>query len=440
MFTGEALVGLAQLTLVTLSGLPVLMILAADGRLDILDPLPLILMPLTWGAVTGLGLTVWAYEPQLVRRIGERLVLAGVLAYLIVGVVAGENLRAWLQALPPAVAARVLRGFAALHTHNPFGVVQYWLQSPIEDTWERACGLEAAGLALAAVCGLRSAGRLQGHFRELHYLPAVDRRQKKRGTPGDQPLTWWAVRRVTRYSGRINLWLAGGFGALYALYLLAGDNWPAWMGRRVFELCDRGGGVAGLTTALVVLSAVPAAYQYGLWDSNTHNRCRRLELLLLTRLDPQDYWAAAAAAAWRRGRGYLAVAVLVWLGGVSGGRLASGAALGGAAAAVLLWSLYFALGFRAFARGLQANGLGLLLTVGLPLAAGILGWAGWPALAALLPPGMVYACQGSHPWSALAGAAAAAAIALVTTRHSLRHADAELRRWYEAHHGRKGAD
>src|SRR6185437_4200635 len=71
LLLAETLVGVTQLGLVTLAGLPVLLLLVADGRLDPLDPLPLLLMPFTWGAITGLGLTVWAYEPRGVRRWGE---------------------------------------------------------------------------------------------------------------------------------------------------------------------------------------------------------------------------------------------------------------------------------------------------------------------------------------------------------------------------------
>ena len=128
---------------------------------------------------------------------------------------------------------------------------------------------------------------------------------------GDRPLSWWAVRRVSEYSGRVNLWLAGGFGVLYALYTVAGPLWPNWTGRRVFMIFDETGGVPVWATALVVLAAVPAAFQYGLWDSNLQERCRRLEVLLVTRLSAFDYWHAAAAAAWRRGRGYFAVALLL---------------------------------------------------------------------------------------------------------------------------------
>jgi hypothetical protein len=438
LLAGEALVGLAQLGLVTLAGLPVLALLVAAGRLDPLDPLPLLVMPFTWGALTGLGLTVWAYEPQGVRRWGERVVMGMVVLYLVVGVLAGEKLRRWLNALPPAWGARVFHGFSGLHTHNPFGVLRFWLEGRVEDAWERACGLQAAALALVALLLARAACRLQAHFHELHYQPARDLSGLARPGVGDRPLTWWAVKRVTRYSGRINLWLAGGFGVLYALYTVAGPHWPAWMGRRVFQICDGAGGPAGLAAALVVLAAVPAAFQYGLWDSSTQDRCRRLELLLLTRLEARDYWNAAAGAAWRRGRGYFAVALILWGGAVAAGQAPARQVAAAVAAGVLLWSLYFALGFRAFARGLQANGLGMLLTVGLPLGAYGLARLGRPLLGALLPPGMVYhAAAGPASLAWLPGPVLVAAVTLAVGRWSLRYCDRELRRWYDRHAGHK---
>lgn len=439
VFAAEALVGLAQLVLVTLSGLPVLVLLAVDGRIDVLDLVPLTVMPCTWGAVTGLGLTVWAYEPLRVRRWGERVALGGVLLYLIVGVLAGENLRRWLDVLPHDVAVSILRGFRGLHLHNPFGALRSWLLGPSELYWENAAWLEGLGLVIAMVCGARGACRLHAHFHELHYQPALDTTGRPRPAVGLRPLTWWAVKRVSHYSGRINRWLAGGFAALYSLYLVAGDQWPAWLGKRIFEICDHSGGPAGITAALAVLAAVPAAFQYGLWDPSAQERCRRLELLLLTRLGSEDYWHAAASAAWRRGRGYLAVAALLWSAMLLGGRAGVSEVLGGAAAAVLLWSLYFALGFRAFAHGRQANGLAMLLTVGLPLAALALAWAGKPAVAVLLPPGMVHGAQARPSWALLAGAAVVAGLTLVAARRALHTADAALRRWYDAHHGHKVA-
>ena len=63
VFLAEALNGLGRLALVTLAGLPALVFLVVVGGLEFEDLGPLLYMPFTWGAVTGLGLTVWAYEP-----------------------------------------------------------------------------------------------------------------------------------------------------------------------------------------------------------------------------------------------------------------------------------------------------------------------------------------------------------------------------------------
>src|SRR5262249_56250597 len=104
----------------------------------------------------------------------------------------------------------------------------------------------------------------------------------------------------------------------------------------------------------------------GLWDSNAQDRCRRLELLLLTDLDATDYWQAAAAAAWQRGRGYFAVAVVLWAALVASGRAGVGQAVAALACGGVLWGLYFALGFQGFAPRAPANNPGICLTVPLP--------------------------------------------------------------------------
>ena len=108
VFIAEACVGLVRLGLVTLSGLPLLLLLIAQGAIYPGDLPALIVLPLIWGAVTGLGLVVWAYEAPEMRRLWERLVMAGVVVYLLVGVVAGENLPSWLAILP----AELSRGLA----------------------------------------------------------------------------------------------------------------------------------------------------------------------------------------------------------------------------------------------------------------------------------------------------------------------------------------
>jgi hypothetical protein len=437
----EALVGLSRLALITFAGLPLLMLLVLREVILLADLPVLVLMPLAWGAVTGLGLTAWAYEPWIVRRWGERVIAGLVVLYLVVGILAAENLKDWLRILPLDVGRNLLVLFAGFHQFNPFGTMKYAMEVEPAQSWPRVLMLVVGGVVLGGILLLRAMFRLHGHFQERHYRPAVDDTGRARGMIGDWPLSWWAVRRVSEYSGRINLWLAGGFGILYAAYLLAGPHWPAWLGRGVFQVFDRMGGVPVLTAALVLLGAVPAAFQYGLWDSHAADRCRRLELLLLTGLHGWDYWEAALAAAWKRGRGYLAVAVVLWLAGLGAAQFTPAQAFMGLCAGVIVWGLYFALGFRAFAAGTQASRWGLFLTVGLPVGTYLLYKAGWPTLAALLPPGSIYqASTASSALAALPGPVLLAIAALWIARWSLRHAEGQLRRWFHLHHGRTTLD
>jgi hypothetical protein len=438
----EALVGLGRFALVTLSGLPILAVLVVTTRLDPLDLLPLLIMPFTWGAICGLGLTWWAYEPLLVRRIAEKITMGGIAFYILFGVLIGENLPMFVAQLPPTAGKLIVDSRDGFHIYNPFALMQTWMESPSLIQWTRMCWVEWWTLVAFACFLVRAGTRLKGHFRERHYSPILDPTERDRGSIGSRPLSWWAVRRVMEYSGRINLWLAAAVGVLFALYTVAGDYWPPYLGRQAFELIkSAAGGIPGLTAGLVVLSAVPAAFQYGLWDSSVQDRCRRLELLLLTELDAFDYWEAAAAAAWRRGRGYFMVAVLLWVAALAAGQTEVGPMLAALAAGVVLWSLYFAVGFWAFSRGLQANGLGALLTIGLPLAAFGLAKGGYVELVPLLPPGCVYGAMteaASWPW--LIGLGATTAAALFIARRSLAACDGNLRAWYDLNHGRKSMD
>jgi hypothetical protein len=438
LLVADATVGLCRLAFVTLAGLPVLLYLVLEGLLLPEDLVPLLVMPFTWGALTGLALVTWAYEHVWLRRWGERVLLLLVLVYLVVGVLAAENLQAWLAGLPDGWDRTAVEAFRTLHAYSPFTVLHDALSQPPEESWPRLVIVEL--LAVGVTVGLlaRSACRLQDHFRDRHYLPVQDVSRRRRPAVGSRPLSWWAVKRVSEFSGRVNLWLAGGFALLYGAYTVAGNTWPPYLGRHVFLIFDEFGGVPAVATALVVLAAVPAAFQYGLWDSNTQDRCRRLELLLLTDLGPEDYWHAATAAAWRRGRGYFLVAVLLWVCLVLSGRAGLGQVLVAAASGVVLWGLYFALGFRAFARGQQANRLGLTLTVGLPLLACWLYWSDLAVLGALVPAGGVYLPTTDSPASTwLPGPTMAALTTLLVGRRTLRHCDADLRRWYDRHHGRK---
>jgi hypothetical protein len=441
VFLGEAAAGVGQLCLVTLSGLPVLLLLWEAGRLGCLDIVVLIVVQCLWGTLTGLGLVAWAYESAVSRRrIGHAMIVA-LLIYLGVGLFAGEHLRQWIAVLPDGAAWAVLTAFEASHRYSPFAVLAFWLEQPTAVALDRVVGLQCAALAGSVLLAGRASSRVKAHFEELHFETATGSAERRSQAIGNHPLSWWAKRRVTRYSGRINLWLAAGFCSAYAAYTVFEGAWPPWLGRAVFRVFDQAGGLPALASAMVILAAVPAAFQYGLWDQSTLDRRRRLELLLLTRLRASDYWRAAAAAAWRRGRGYFAVAGVLWLAATLSGELDTAGLLSAMGTGLAVWGLYFAAGFLGFCRGTRANALGMVLSLGLPAAAYSVHRAGWPVLAALTPPGCVYAVSldpRSLAWRA--GALVAAMLGLLLAWCGLAHCDGELRRWYERCDGHRQAE
>ena len=440
VFLAEALVGIGRFALVSLAGLPVLLTMLVTGAIVPLDLWVLALMPFAWGVVAGLGMTVWAYEPAQVRRVGEAIAMVGVLVYLVVGILAGENLRLWLNRLPPATADWCFQAIMTLHHGNPFGVVRNWFTEAGGPAamWPAFVSVNLLAAALATLFALRAAFRLKGHFHDRHYKPQESGRVDQSPLIGDRPLSWWAVRRVMEYSGRVNVWLAGGFSVLYAAYLVAGNHWPPWMGRLVFQIFENWGGAPVVATAMCILAAVPAVFQYGLWDSTVQNRCQRLELLLLTDLNSRDYWHASLAAAWRRGRGYMAIAAVLWVALAVSGRAAwyevHAAAMGGLG----LWAFSFAVGFRAFCTGNQANGVASLITLGLPFLLFALMRAGLEPVAAFVPTAACYLpLQTGVTLTWGAGFALMLAATVRLTDRGLMRCDAELRAWYDANQGRK---
>lgn len=440
VFLAEAAVGVSRFLLVWLTGLPVFLALLLTGFTAPADAGPLLALPLVWGVAVAALVTAWVYEPVAVRRVGELLAGFGVLVYLIVGVLAGENLVRWLQLLPEGLGRFLFDAIMFGHQMNPFGVVRYWFAPDAVD-WvarERLTVVTGIGLGLMTAAGLRAAFRLKGHFHDRHYKPLTTERAAQTERIGDRPLSWWAVRRVMEYSGRVNVYLAGGFAVLYAAYIVAGDAWPAWMGKLVFQLFDRWGGAATVATAMCVLAAVPAVFQFGLWDSTVQNRCKRLELLLLTHLTGRDYWHASLAAAWKRGRAYLGIAFLLWAALAVSGRVAWWEAAAALAGGLALWAFGFAFGFRSFATGTQTSGLASLFTLGLPLLLFGLLRAGWTTAAGFVPTGLCHlpVTSGvSGSWAVgLLGLLAAAAW---LTRTGLTRCEADLRAWYDANQGKK---
>src|SRR4029453_1394423 len=99
---------------------------------------------------------------------------------------------------------------------------------------ERLTWVTGAALLLGMILLARGAFRLKGHFHDRHYKPVPDRNRADAVGIADRPLSWWAVRRVMEYSGRSNIWLAGGFGLVYAAYMLRGDSGAGRGGQTVF--------------------------------------------------------------------------------------------------------------------------------------------------------------------------------------------------------------
>jgi len=440
VFFAEALVGMTRFLWIQLAGWPILGCWHWIGLAEPADYWVLAIMPTLWGLVAGSLITAWVYEPEGLRRIGELFGLLAVLIYLVVGILAAENLLLWLQQIPEGLGRFIYNSVRLAHDYNPFGVVRYWLASDRVEwiAWDRLWTLNLVAVGLILLGFTRAAFRLLGHFHARHYKPIDSSRASQVERIGDAPLSWWAVRRVMEYSGRVNLWLAGGFCALYALFLIAGDHWPSWMGRLVFQLFENWGGPPAIAAACVVMATVPAVFQFGLWDATTSDRCRRLELLLLTDLREQDYWHASLAASWRRGRGYLLAASFLWVGLAVSGRNDWLEVLGTACAAVLVWGFSFAVGFRSFAHGAQTSGLASLLVLGVPMLMVGLLKLGYPSLAHFTPIGLLYlplTLSLTPVWFIAYGILTVGTLLL--TKIGLAQCDAGLRRWYDANQGQQ---
>jgi hypothetical protein len=102
-----------------------------------------------------------------------------------------------------------------------------------------------------------------------------------------------------------------------------------------------------------------------------------------------------------------------------------------------LIGLYFAIGFRCFARNRGTTTLGFLLTVVLPLAVWGLVAAGGEASARVLPPGLVFYATATpiQPVELAVTLAVTLAITVFFIRRAIVTFDADLRAWYDEHHG-----
>ena len=134
IFAGELLVGVVRFLLVQLTALPLFCYAVLCGAAEWDDVIVLAAMPATWGAFTGLALTAWIYESKRIRCIGEIFAFAGIGIYLVIGVMAAENLKSWLQELDRQLPGlklgdAIFHAVVYLNNMNPFGVVRYWFRS-----------------------------------------------------------------------------------------------------------------------------------------------------------------------------------------------------------------------------------------------------------------------------------------------------------------------
>ncbi|HVJ81099.1 MAG TPA: hypothetical protein VNC50_08520 [Planctomycetia bacterium] len=437
---GEQAVGLLMLLLLTVSAAPILALLVA---LNWLSPEHAVLYPalgFAWGCVVGLGLTWWAYEPEGVRKWGERLVLAGVVGFVAVFGLFADRARDFLNSLPFRIGEFIWGSLQWWQGRNPFDFV-HAVARERAPMGEATYWMFVVPAALSLFFTARAALRLKTHYLERNYRPAFDAKKAKRPPVGLRPVSWWAVRRVNEYPGRVNLYLAGGAALVYASYLVVGEKyWPPMLGRQIFMAFERAGGVAGFAAALFVLAAVPAAYQYGLWDGSLPERCKRLEVYLPTELDVSDYALASLESSWSRGRGYFWIAAILLVAGYVAGRLDLVALVLAVAAGLALLALYFAIAFHQFARSRGNSSLGFALTVMAPLCAWALAANGAEGIAKLLPPAAVFysASRGVAPVGTLATVFVFFAIAFALLWRTWGRFDGELRRWYDEHQG-KGA-
>ena len=433
VMAGEQAVGMTFLALLQAVSLPLLAILHSFHHLPAYSLWLFPMQGLLWGAITGFGLAWWAYEPKNVRWWGERILGLVLCVYFVVGGLAGEHTIPLLRSMPGHWGNWIVDSMLAVHSSNPFAIM-HRIAAGDPSAWTSVWVTTLGGIVALSFMLMRSAYRLKDHYTDRHYRPVLDDGRRNRGTIGDEPLTWWAVRRVHEYAGRVNLYLAGGTAVIYATYLIMGPHWPTWMGSQIFEIFEQNGGVASITTILVLLAAVPAAYQYGLWDVSKTDRCQRLENLLVTDLGATDYERASWAASWSRGRGYFYAAILLWIAGAIAGRMSWLQVLLAMGASWLLLILYFVIGFRSLARNGGGASVGFFLSVILPLMVWGLASAGYEWLARLLPPGIVYyaAADSSEVHYAWIIILELLAFGVFFLLHSRRAFDAEIRRSFEA--------
>ncbi|MGE0606631.1 MAG: hypothetical protein AB7O62_05850 [Pirellulales bacterium] len=392
---GEVLGGMLRTAAVAATMLPLLALLKAAGWITLADAAALLAIPLAAGWLAGIGLAVVAFEPRWVRRLAERMLLGLIVAYLVLFGLAGNSflpwaLRTWY--LWTGSSAWSLTDVGAVWRYfNPFRILGAVGHADGHGLWLRLAATAGLMLALSALGCWRLACRLRRHYLEENYGAGSRHRQMARPI-GENPLAWWTAQRVLRFRGHVNLYLMWCVVGMYAAWLFMGDRWPAWLGSGVMRRIAEMGGEAMLGVACLQLAVVGVAFLDGLWDSNLRQRLSRLELLLVSPLQPRQYLTASLIAGWTRGRGYLLAMLVVWIATAAAGRIAWWTCLALCLLSLNYIALVLSLAFRNFGRIADDRAAvcwGLALSIGPPLLAWGLHTVGSP-LSLATPLGAIY--------------------------------------------------
>ncbi len=390
----QASAGLLRTVLVIAAAAPFIIAAWGAGWIDLAQAAALAVVPILAGTLAGALLAVVAYEPVWLRRLLERLVLVAILVYLLLFGLLGSYFVPRFYAWKSDVGrSQLIARMQTLEAWiNPFRLMREIGGYPATDFAWRALSISLFLGTLILLCWWRLTVRLRTHYYEENYGAA---RHRRTGIfqLGSNPLSWWTARRVSRFKGNINLYLAWATVGLYSCWMLYRESWPHWLALNQLKLIESAGGEAMLAAACLHLALVPTAFLAGLWDSNMQERSGRLELLLTTPLAARQFLLASLRAAWMRGRGYLLAAIVMWIATATAGRISWNSCIVLICLSLAYAALYFATAFAHFARAVTDKAVtsrGMVWAVLTPLLTVGLFLAGLPRIAALTPLGAVY--------------------------------------------------
>lgn len=396
LLAGEVLAGMLRTAVVVLATAPLLVALWGAEWISGAGCLALLAVPLVAGWLSGLAMAVVAFEPLWFRRLVERLVLLVVLVYLVVFGLLGHfcmpAIVAWWSGLTGTPAATFAQVGATTRYLNPFRLLGAVSSEPETGLLLRLAVVTAALVAVSLLCFARLVVRLRKHYQEENYYRPGERRKGSQRI-GVNPLSWWTRRRVSQFRGNVNLYLTWTTLGLYGCWMIFESQWPSWLAMNQLQLIRMLGGEALLLVAALQLAVVPMAFLNGLWDSNSQQRVRRLELLLITPLAGREFLLASAVAAWTRGKGYIFGALGILLAALIAGRIFWYEAVGILVLGFGYLLLCFAVAFRNFARVESDQSVtvrGLVWSIGMPLLTFALFRLGNDAIAAATPLGSVF--------------------------------------------------